>query len=234
MKVATYQPTLSLKPTQFSIGLLEVEFKVIKMKKMTVKQLHKFVEEREVPVIISPWKDLYIIDRHHFLFACWHADIPEVKVKVVKDYSRRKWTFHAFWKEMKKHNYAYLYDQFGDGPRNPLYLPPDIRGLADDPYRSLVWVIKKEGGFANTTESFAEFHWANHFREKKLLESHGRAGMHAAIKKALRLIPKMRKTKKLPGQLPAEKIKIKLNNDPDMKSKFISKITSTTRPKITE
>jgi hypothetical protein len=42
---------------------------------------------------------------------------------------------------------VYPYCQFGEGPRKPLYLPRDIRGLADDPYRSLAWFVRKAGGF---------------------------------------------------------------------------------------
>lgn len=233
MKVAKYQPPLSLKPTQFAIGLLEAEYKTVKMKNMKPKELREFVNDRTIPVIISPWKDLYVIDRHHFLFACWHADVPEVKVKVVRDYSRRKMTFHAFWKEMKKKNYAYLYDQFGEGPRNPLYLPPDIRGLADDPYRSLVWVVKKEGGFEKSNEEFAEFQWANYFREKKLLDTYGRPGLHRAVKRALRLIPKMRRTN-LPGQLPVEAIEIRLEDHPEAKTKFIRDRSKTNLVRVIE
>src|SRR5665213_1271385 len=88
MKVKKYQPTLSLKPTQFSVGLLEVEYKVLELKKLKPKKLAKLVHHTPIPILISPWKELCVVDHHHFLFACWHADIREVHVKVVKDLSR--------------------------------------------------------------------------------------------------------------------------------------------------
>ncbi|MDB5811889.1 MAG: chromosome partitioning protein ParB, partial [Betaproteobacteria bacterium] len=83
MKVKTFQRTLCLQPTQFSIGLLEVEFKVKELKSLKPRKLKKIIRNAPVPVVISPWKDLCIIDHHHFVFACWHADIARVKVKVV-------------------------------------------------------------------------------------------------------------------------------------------------------
>lgn len=101
---------------------------------------------------------------------------------------------------MAKKHYAYFHDQFGEGPRRALYLPIDIRGMADDPYRSLAWMVRKEGGFENSTESFAEFRWADCFREKRLLDSHGRKGFHAAIHKGLRLAGS-RRAAALPGYI---------------------------------
>ena len=200
MKVKKYQPTLSLKPTQFALGLLEVEFKVVEMKGMKPGKLDKLVRETPVPVVVSPWKELCITDRHHFLFACWHAGVRRVRVEVVKDYSRSKLTYHGFWKKLAREKRAYLYDQFGEGPRSPLYLPIDIRGMADDPYRSLAWMVRKEGGFENSDLTFAEFHWADFFRAKRLLDSHGRKGFHDAIKKGLRLAHSS-KARSLPGYL---------------------------------
>ena len=222
MKVKSHQPTLCLKPTQFAMGMMEVEYKVQEMKALSPRKLKKLVESKPIPIVISPWKELCIVDHHHFLFACWHAKVKTVRVEVVKDYSKLKLTYHQFWKKMQKLKFAYLYDQFGEGPRSPLYLPQDIRGMADDPYRSLAWMIRKEGGFENTDVNFAEFQWANFFREKKLLEAHGRVGVHQAIKKGMRLLKKKDITH-LPGAIPADKIETDLHIDPQKKSKFVPK-----------
>jgi hypothetical protein len=221
MKVKSYQPVLSLKPTQFAVGILEVEYKVLQLKKMKKNKLKKLIASTPIPVVISPWQELCILDHHHFLFACWHANIKKVKVEVIKDFSTSKLSYHKFWKKMVSHNYAYLYDQFGNGPRSPLYLPLDIRGLADDPYRSLAWVIRKEGGFENSDKSFAEFEWADFFREKKLLDSQGRHGFHLAVKKGLRILKKTA-PRKLPGFIAKEKIESTLDVKPKKKTKYIS------------
>jgi hypothetical protein len=184
---AAFQPTLSLRPTQFSIGLLEVEYKVVQMRKLSAGELARQVDETPIPVILSPWGDLCLIDHHHYLFACWHAGVPEVRVRIVEDYTDSKLSFKRFWASMARRGHAYLQDQFGEGPRSPVYLPIDVRGMADDPYRSLAWMVRKEGGYANSDESFAEFQWANFFRAKQLLSRRGREGFHEAVQRGLRL-----------------------------------------------
>ena len=115
-------------------------------------------------------------------------------------------SYYHFWRFMTKKGYAYLYDQFGEGPRHALYLPDDIRGLADDPYRSLAWMVRKEGGYHNSDENFTEFRWANFFRKKKLLDTQGRRGFHLAIQKGLSLAKKST-AKKLPGFIGPDKKK---------------------------
>ncbi len=205
MKVKKYQPTLSLKPTQFSVGMMEVEYKTLEMQKLSKKKRAKLVRENPIPVVISPWKELCITDHHHFLFSCWHANIHEVRVKVVKDYSHSRLSYHRFWQKMARENLAYLYDQFGNGPQKSLYLPLDIRGLADDPYRSLAWMVRKEGAFENTTQSFAEFQWADFFRQRNLLDSQGRKGFHQAVQKGIRLA-QSKQARRLPGFIAQKKL----------------------------
>jgi hypothetical protein len=222
MKIKKYQPTLSLKPTQFAVGLLEVEYKVVEFKNMKKKKLQKLIEETAVPVVISPWKELCVIDHHHYLFACWHANIHKVRVKVVKDYSKDKLSYHQFWRKLARLNYAYLYDQFGNGPQNALYLPMDVRGMADDPYRSLAWIARKEGGYENSNKTFAEFAWADFFRAHKLLDSQGRRGFHQATSKAVRLATSI-KAKKLPGFLNKKKLEKAVDEKALPKSKYVPK-----------
>ena len=203
MKVKSTQPILCLRPTQFSVGVLEIEHKVVKARRLSRKKLRALVRDKPIPVVVAPWGDLFVIDRHHFLNVCWHLNIHKVRVEVVKDYSRSKMSYRQFWKRMQEENCIHLYDQFGEGPREPLYLPDDIRGLADDPYRSLAWMVRKEGAFMNSTEAFAEFQWANFFRSKRLLTRYGRAGFVPAVKKAWELA-RSRAARKLPGYISPE------------------------------
>lgn len=228
MKVKSYQPVLSLRPTQFSIGLIEVEYKVLELRKMSDEERRRCVQKTRIPVVVSPWRELYIIDHHHYLFACWHADIREVRIEVVDDLSGSGLSYRQFWRRMVNRRRAYLYDQFGEGPREPLYLPPDIRGLADDPYRSLAWLVRKEGGYDNTTESFAEFRWADYFRARRLLVSHGREGFHEAVKKGLRLA-RQPAAADLPGFHGKRKklVKVARIEEAFKKSKYVPKPRST-------
>ena len=222
LKIEKYQPVLSLKPTQFAVGLLEVEYKVSEMKKLKPKKLKKLVEETPVPVVISPWKEVCVIDKHHYLFACWHAGISKVRIEVVKDYSKTKLSYHRFWQKMARDNYAYLYDQFGNGPQKALYLPMDVRGMADDPYRSLAWMVRKEGGYENSTATFAEFQWADLFRKKCLLDSHGRSGFHKAVIRGVK-VARSAQAKGLPGYLDKKKLKSILEKEALPKSKYVPK-----------
>jgi hypothetical protein len=202
MVVKPWQPVLCLRPTQFSIGILEAECKAKEMKACSSDKLRHILRSTRIPIIVSPWRTLYVIDHHHFLFACWHANIKEVKVEVIKDYSEVPLTHAEFWERMVVNNHAYLYDQFGEGPRPPLYLPRDIRGLAEDPYRALAWVVRKEGGYENSDEPFSEFKWANFFRQRKLLVSDGHAEdvFDGAFKRAMQLA-RSDDAKQLPGYL---------------------------------
>lgn len=220
MKVKKYQPTLSLKPTQFAVGLLEVEYKVAEMKKLKPKKLKKLVRDTPIPVVISPWKELCIIDHHHFLFACWHAGVIMVRVEVVKDYSRTRLSYHRFWQKMARLNYAYLYDQFGEGPQKALYLPMDVRGMADDPYRSLAWMVRKEGGYENSTKTFAEFQWADLFRKKGLLDSHGRSGFHRAVVRGIR-VARSQEARSYPGYLNRKQLQKIVEEEAMPKSKYV-------------
>jgi hypothetical protein len=222
MKIKKYQPTLSLKPTQFAVGLLEIEYKVVEFKKMKKKKLLRLIDETPVPVVISPWKELCVIDHHHFLFACWHANIFKVRIKIVKDFSKDKLSYHQFWQKMTKLNYAYLYDQFGKGPQNALYLPMDVRGMADDPYRSLAWITRKEGGYENSNQTFAEFAWADFFRAHKLLDSQGRRGFHKATSKAVKLATSAG-ARRLPGFLNKKKLEKAVDTKALPKSKYVPK-----------
>lgn len=186
-----YRPVLSLRPTQFSVGLYEVAHKADTLLAMGKRKRRKFIDENPIPVVISPKGHCYLIDHHHFLFACQLAEVPEVKIDVIKDYSaktkHRKMSYLMFWRVMHAKKWTYLYDQFGDGPRQALYLPLDVRGMADDPYRSLAWLVRQQGGYENSTKTFFEFEWANFFRSQKLLDQHGREALNSATKKAVKL-----------------------------------------------
>jgi hypothetical protein len=53
-------------------------------------------------------------------------------------------------------------------PLTPSQLPPNLESMPDDPYRSLAWRVRKEGGFCRSEmqKEFAEFVWADWFRTR--------------------------------------------------------------------
>jgi hypothetical protein len=192
------QKVLHLRPTQFAVGMLEVQEKIALVRGYNKKQRRAFIDEDPIPVVIGPSGDLYLIDHHHFLAVCYHLGIKKVRVDVVKDLSNRKMTYAQFWKWMFKTRNAYPFCQFGEGPRKAIYLPTDIRGVADDPYRSLAWFVRKAGAFENSERNFAEFQWANFFRSHKLLDRDGPTGIPRALVKAA-LLAQLPAARHLPG-----------------------------------
>lgn len=190
---------LNLRPTQFAIGMLEVDEKIKEVSQYTKKKLKKYVRSNVVPVVRGLDHELYIVDKHHFLNVCYQLGIKKVRVEIIKDFNEDKdLTYEEFWTWMFSTRNSYPYCQFGEGPREPLYLPHDIRGLADDPYRSIAWFVRKAGAFENSEKNFAEFQWANFFRSKKLLHKHGKQGLPEALVEAVKL-SQSKEARKLPG-----------------------------------
>ena len=182
------QKVLDLRPTQFAVGMLEVEEKIEIVQGYHKKQIRDFIDENPVPVVMGPDRGLYIVDHHHFLAVCYHIGIKKVRIRLLsRTFPRGPRGYARFWKWMFKTRHAYPFCQFGEGPRKALYLPKDIRGLADDPYRSLAWFVRKAGAFENSERNFAEFKWANFFRARRLLDRDGLAGMPRALVKAVSL-----------------------------------------------
>ena len=191
---------LQLRPTQFAVGMLEVDEKIESTRKFSKKERRKFIKDNPVPVVRSYDKELYVVDKHHFLLVCYHLGVRKVFVEVIKDLSKskKKMNYVSFWKWMFKSRNSYPFCQFGEGPREAIYLPRDVRGLADDPYRSIAWFVRKAGAFENSDKNFAEFQWANYFRKKNLLGKQGRVALPEVLKKAV-VLSQSKSARHLPG-----------------------------------
>ena len=156
---------LSLRTTQMAAGMKEVEHKTEKLQalKKDPRELKHYLKSNPVPVVVGPKGRLYIIDHHHLVRAAWEADVPEVYIEVKADLSGLSKS--GFWRRMKREAWVYPYDEQGR-PRDVADLPKDVRGLADDPYRSVAWAVRERGGFEKTGKPFAEFRWADFFRAR--------------------------------------------------------------------
>lgn len=190
---------LNLRPTQFAVGMLEVDEKIKEISQYSKKKLKNYVKTNIVPVVRGLDQELYVVDKHHFLTVCFQLGIKKVNVEIIKDFnSDSELTYEEFWTWMFSTRNSYPFCQFGEGPREPFYLPHDIRGLADDPYRSIAWFVRKAGAFENSDKNFAEFQWANFFRSKSLLHKHGKKGLPEALLEAVKL-SQSDEAKHLPG-----------------------------------
>jgi hypothetical protein len=188
---------LNLRPTQFAVGMREVETKVAKLEKFSHSEREEFLRARPVPVVLGPQGEKYLIDHHHLVRAAWEAGIDDVLTEVKADLGRLKES--DFWDHLRKEGWVYLHDQFGKGPHAPEFLPMDVRSLADDPFRSLAWALRDEKGFEKSPIPFCEFRWAE-FLRKHIAGHPIRKGFHHSLKEALELCH-LPEAKKLPGYI---------------------------------
>ncbi len=186
---------LELRPTQFMLGMMEVEFKLSRMKKMNANQMKAYIDDNVIPVIIGPKKEMYIIDHHHFARSCWEQGITSYKIDVIEDLSHLN--EKKFWKTMIEKKWTYLMDQFGSGPHSPQDLPPNIAYMANDFYRSLAWVLRNEGVIQKHSKPFYEFEWGVFFRANQGW-SLNQSNFEKALAKA-RKLARSKRASKLPG-----------------------------------
>ena len=189
---------LELMPTQFSLGLREVRRKVAKIKALARDKRREYLRTRPVPVVIAPGRSWRLVDHHHHARACWEAGVKELPVEVKADFSGL--SDEEFWRRMERSHWVHLRDQFGHGPHPPRLLPEDVRGMADDPYRSLAWALRHSGAYDKTDAPFAEFLWAD-FLRGELVCAPGDEGFARALKDASALA-RSPLARHLPGHRP--------------------------------
>jgi hypothetical protein len=156
-------PILSLRPTQITLGFEEVHAKREIWKTKLAEQLSSFLQSHLVPTILGPGREPYLIDHHHLARALYDEGVEEVFVTTVADLSRL--SEPLFWNVMDMHGWTHPYDSKG---RRRAYsdLPRTIKGMDDDPYRSLAGDLRTMGGFAKDSTPYSEFLWADFLRSR--------------------------------------------------------------------
>gem|GEM_PF-111565 len=130
-------PILELRPTQLIMGERTVRTKVDELQDIIRDgDVRKYLVAHPVPVIIGPGGTKYMLDRHHRVRAAWEAGLVSTPYIVKADWSRLSQA--EFEERMKRKNLAYLLDEHGAGPVPASRLPGDVRGLVNDPVRSVV------------------------------------------------------------------------------------------------
>ena len=176
-------PILRLRPTQMTLGMVEVHRKRDAWNKKTSEDLAKFLAAHMVPVIIGLKHAPYLIDHHHLARALYEQGVRSVFVSVVADLSRLP--VEHFWNMMSFHNWVHPYDS--KGRRCPYSeLPKTVKTMEDDPYRSLAGELRNLGGFAKDFLPFSEFLWADFLRPRIKVKGI-RADFAAALTKAMTL-----------------------------------------------
>jgi hypothetical protein len=159
----------------------EAERKGQETGRLSRKKLARYVEEHRVTVVRASDGGVYVMERHATLLGCWRVAVKRAPVTVETRLGSHRMSPRKFWRLMSRHHLTHLYDQFGAGPHDPLYLPADIRGLSDDPYRSLAWLAQRAEAFGKSKVAYYEYAWAQLLRRHHILSPHGRPQLRRAL-----------------------------------------------------
>jgi hypothetical protein len=144
--------------------MIEVREKEAELSSKSGPKLVAYQQKHPEPVVKGPGGALFITDHHHLARAMADLGIESAFCQLEADYS--VFDPSSFWAKMEGQHWVYLYDENGKGPRDPQDLPNTVKGLKDDPYRSLSGAVRHNGGFAKVSTPFAEFRWADFYRSK--------------------------------------------------------------------
>jgi hypothetical protein len=152
-----------LRPTQMSVGLIEVARKRGEWAALGRKQRREVLQEQVFPAVLGPGQRHHIIDHHHLGLALIEEGVERVWIALQDDLS---WLEpEVFWRTMEFRAWAHPFDASGKR-RDFRDMPRRLTELVDDPYRSLAGDVHKAGGYAKSTAPFAEFLWADFLRQR--------------------------------------------------------------------
>lgn len=177
-------PVTSLRPTQITVGMREVEAKRKGWRNHPDWKKGDFLGRHTIPVVWGPKERYYIIDHHHLCLALHREGVKQLATTVVADL--RKLSADAFWVYLDNRGWMHPFD--ADGLRRGYTdLPKKVTELIDDPYRSMAGELRRLGGFAKDTTPFSEFLWADFLRrqiKRKAVESNFSKALSNAMKLA--------------------------------------------------
>jgi len=152
----------SLRPTQVTIGLIEVSWKSVEICSLSARKRAALIAEKPAEVILAPREKPYLVNHHHVALAAHFSGMKRMPMIIVDDFSSL--TQAAFFRKMINLNRLHLRDSAGQRVSERA-LPRHLWGLIDDPYRSLAGIVKERGAYKDTSIPFAEFAWAEFFRD---------------------------------------------------------------------
>ena len=184
-----YEPKLheidivDLHPTQITVGMHQVAAKRAQWEGINDDKREKLLGDHMIPVVLGPNGVSYVIDHHHLARALLEEGVKAVLTLVVADFQTVP--PKEFWRLLDHRNWVYPYDADGDR-RDYAEIPKSIKGLVDDPYRSLAGFLRHAGGFAKEAAPFSEFQWAD-FMRSRISEKSLERDFDAALTEALAL-----------------------------------------------
>lgn len=157
-----------LHPTQMCIGLAEVRSRQQDFFADSARERRSYLASKPVPLVLGGEGRFWMVDRHHRLRGLVELD-PEATafgyvVLQMADASRSE-----VLEALHRRGWLYLYDGRAGGPLPTSALPERLLDLLDDPYRSLVWKLKREKRIAaQPLIPFHEFRWGAWLRRRPL------------------------------------------------------------------
>jgi hypothetical protein len=161
-------PIAQLQPTQMCVGLAEVRSRQLDFSEESGDQRRRYLRSKPVPLVRNASGLFWMMDRHHRLrglieLAPDSIAFGYIALEVSSDDRA------LVLGELERRGWLYLYDGRGLGPLPASALPSSLHGLQDDPYRSLVWKLKKEGCIEpEPLIPFHEFRWGAWLRSRSL------------------------------------------------------------------
>ncbi|KAL0206440.1 hypothetical protein P9112_001747 [Eukaryota sp. TZLM1-RC] len=173
-----------LHPTQFSVGEWQVycEIEDIHNYWSSCSDIVTLYKQINPPVVLLN-DSFYVLDNHHFLRSLYEINNTEpincpllfgkdpgerfVFVKLVGRYGKQFCAEEQFFEHMLSKHHLFPYHRGMHVP--PALLPSAIADLRDDHYRSLAFIVRQFGGFSPQQAKnvyYAEFRWAQFFRER--------------------------------------------------------------------
>jgi len=151
-----------LRPTQITVGMIEVRDKRAHLEALKKHEQQAFLQDHPIPGVWGPDGKLYITDHHHLGRAASEAGVETGFFTVEDDFS--KVPIALFWPKMSAAHWAHPIDQHGQVQGFDA-IPNHLEKLIDDPYRSLAGYVRDAGGYEKTGP-FCEFAWADFFRSR--------------------------------------------------------------------
>ncbi len=157
-----------LRPTQMCVGLAEVRSRQRDFASETPTERQTYLASKPVPLVEGSGGKYWMVDRHHRLRGLVELD-PEATAFGYVVLELAGATRLEVLEAMHRRGWLYLYDGRGLGPLPASALPPRLPDLLDDPYRSLVWKLKREKRIAaQPLIPFHEFRWGAWLRRRPL------------------------------------------------------------------
>ena len=175
---------IQLRPTQITVGYAEVREKRREWAALGRHKRRENLEHQMFPAVLGPKQKLYIIDHHHLGLALIEERVKKVWVALFDDLSYL--TTDVFWRTMEFRAWTHPYDSSGQRC-SFVDVPRRLTDMQDDPYRSLAGLVRVAGGYAKSTQPFAEFLWADFLRSRvtpSLIRREPRRAVNAGVKLA--------------------------------------------------